>query len=300
MAFGTLNRLLITRHQMAARSVVYRLKKNLFKQVMDEQRNGQMKSLQHRIDQFLFNYRNTPTGVTEDTPAQLFLSWKPRTRLSLLHPDIEQRMKEKLERTKQSANQRRGAWRDFEEGEGVLVQGLRPGEGEWLSGKVNKRVSSSTYVVGIGNEERYVHVDNLRPRTFQECFPQSVHAPSPNLEPPACSQDIVSRRSQGAHPVNDSGARETVHAPSPNTEPPAGSQDIVSRRSLGAHPVNDDGERKAPDTGQVGEQAVAANKEHATPPDPSSAGREFSGSASPSSQPELRRSTRQRRPLDRY
>ncbi|KAL1466193.1 hypothetical protein MTO96_026822 [Rhipicephalus appendiculatus] len=106
---------------------------------MDEQRNGQMKSLQHRIDQFLFNYRNTPTGVTEETPAQLFLSWKPRTMLSLLHPDIEQRMKEKLERTRQSANRRRGAWRDFEEGEDVLVQGLRPGEGEWLSGKVNKR-----------------------------------------------------------------------------------------------------------------------------------------------------------------
>ncbi|KAL3224576.1 hypothetical protein MRX96_049484 [Rhipicephalus microplus] len=101
---------------------------------MDEQKNGRMKSLQQRIDQFLFNYRNTPTGVTEETPAQLFLSWKPRTRLSFLHPDIEQRMKEKLERTRQAANRRRGAWRDFEEGEDVLVQGLRPGEGEWLSG----------------------------------------------------------------------------------------------------------------------------------------------------------------------
>ncbi|KAH7971362.1 hypothetical protein HPB49_022609 [Dermacentor silvarum] len=38
---------------------------------------------------------------------QLFSSWKPRTGLSLLHPDIEQRMKEKLEQTKQSQNPRR-------------------------------------------------------------------------------------------------------------------------------------------------------------------------------------------------
>ncbi|KAH6922949.1 hypothetical protein HPB50_020311 [Hyalomma asiaticum] len=98
-----------------------------------------MKPLQHRIDQFLFNYGNTPTGVTEETPAQLFLSWKPRTRLSLLHPHIEQRMREKLERTRQSANRRRGAWRDFVEGEDVFVHGLRPGEAEWLSGKETRK-----------------------------------------------------------------------------------------------------------------------------------------------------------------
>ncbi|KAL3198701.1 hypothetical protein MRX96_053772, partial [Rhipicephalus microplus] len=176
---------------------------------MDEQKNGRMKSLQQRIDQFLFNYRNTPTGVTEETPAQLFLSWKPRTRLSFLHPDIEQRMKEKLERTRQAANRRRGAWRDFEEGEDVLVQGLRPGEGEWLSGKVKKRESLSTYVIGIGNEERYVHVDHMRPRTFQECFPPSVQVPSANYELPACTQDVVPRRSLGA-PVPIEGARETA------------------------------------------------------------------------------------------
>ncbi|KAL1484486.1 hypothetical protein MTO96_032548 [Rhipicephalus appendiculatus] len=212
MASGTLNRRLITRHRMAARErCVQTLKKSLVKQVMDEQRHGQVKSLQHRIDQFLFNYRNTPAGVTEEAPAQLFLSGKPRTMLSLLHPDIAQRMKEKLERTRQSANRRRGAWRDFEEGEDVLVQGLRPGEGEWLSGKVNKRVSLSTYVIGIGNEERYVHVDHMRPRTFQECLPPSVQVPSANYELPACLQDVVSRRSLGS-PVPIDGARETSDA----------------------------------------------------------------------------------------
>ncbi|KAL1457367.1 hypothetical protein MTO96_043492 [Rhipicephalus appendiculatus] len=230
---------------------------------MDEHRNGQMKSLQHRIDQFLFNYRNTPTGVTEETPAQLFLSWKPRTMLSLLHPDIEQRMKEKVERTRQSANRRRGAWRDFEEGQDVLVQGLRPGEAEWLSGKVNKRVSLSTYVIGIGNEERYVHVDHMRPRSFEECFPPSVQVPSGNYELPACTQDVVSRRSLGS-PVPIDGARETS------------------------------------DAEQVDEQADDTNKEPVTLQGPSSAGGDYGGAQPQPSQPELRRSTRQRRPPDRY
>ncbi|KAL1466069.1 hypothetical protein MTO96_026880 [Rhipicephalus appendiculatus] len=167
---------------------------------MDEQRHGQVKSLQHRIDQFLFNYRNTPTGVTEEAPAQMFLSWKPRTMLSLLHPDIEQRMKEKLERTRQSANRRRGAWRDFEEREDVLVQGLRPGEGEWLSGS----------------------------------------------------------------------------------------------------PVPIDGAREASDAEQVDEQADDTNQEPVTLLGPSSTGGDCGGGEAQPSQPELRRSTRQRRPPDRY
>ncbi|KAL1487347.1 hypothetical protein MTO96_046574 [Rhipicephalus appendiculatus] len=170
---------------------------------MDEQRHGQVKSLQHRIDQILFNYRNTPTGVTGEAPAQLFLSWKPRTMLSLLHPDIEQRMKEKLERTRQSANRRRGAWRDFEEGEDVLVQGLRPGEGG------------------------------------------------------------------------------------------------VVERSLGS-PVPIDGARETSDAEQVDEQADDTNKEPVTLLGPSSAGGDCGGGEPQPSQPELRRSTRQRRPPDRY
>lgn len=172
-------------------------------------------------------------------------------------------MKEKLQRTRQSANRGRGAWRDFEEGEDVLVQGLRPGEGEWLSGKVNKRVSLSTYVIGIGNEERYVHVDHMRPRTFQECVPPSVQVPSANPEFPACSQAVVSRRSLGS-PVPIDGARETS------------------------------------DAEQVDEQADDANKEPVHLPDTSSAGGDCGGGESQPSQPELRRSTRQRRPPDRY
>lgn len=53
---------------------------------MDEQRSGYAKCVQHRVDQFLFRYRNIPTKTTDETLAQLLLSWRPRRRLSLLHP----------------------------------------------------------------------------------------------------------------------------------------------------------------------------------------------------------------------
>ncbi|KAG0432401.1 hypothetical protein HPB47_020865 [Ixodes persulcatus] len=69
---------------------------------MDEQRRGHAKPLQLRVDQFL-----------------------PRSSLSLLHPDIEQRNKKRLERTKEYADQHRGAWRRFSGGDQVMVKGPR-------------------------------------------------------------------------------------------------------------------------------------------------------------------------------
>ncbi|XP_049268078.1 uncharacterized protein K02A2.6-like [Rhipicephalus sanguineus] len=118
----------------SAERCVQTVKKDLFKQILDEERKGDKKSMQHRIDQFLFSYRNTPSSTTGETPAQIFLSWQPRTRLSLLHPDMEQRMREKGEQAKLHADQKRGPWRDFSEGDQVLVKGLRPDDDKWLLG----------------------------------------------------------------------------------------------------------------------------------------------------------------------
>nr|XP_037270158.1 uncharacterized protein K02A2.6-like [Rhipicephalus microplus] len=58
----------------SAKRCVQTVKKDLFKQVLDEERKGDKKSIQHRIDQFLFSYRNTPSSTTGETPAQI-LSW---------------------------------------------------------------------------------------------------------------------------------------------------------------------------------------------------------------------------------
>ncbi|KAL3255376.1 hypothetical protein MRX96_017291 [Rhipicephalus microplus] len=44
-------------------------------------------------------YRNTPTTTTGQTPAELFLSGSPRTRLTMLHPDRERLMEERFSET---------------------------------------------------------------------------------------------------------------------------------------------------------------------------------------------------------
>lgn len=52
-------------------------------------------SLQTRLASFLFSYRNTPHTVTDQTPAALFLKRQPRTKFSLLQPNLAQHVEEK-------------------------------------------------------------------------------------------------------------------------------------------------------------------------------------------------------------
>ncbi|KAL1437433.1 hypothetical protein MTO96_048921 [Rhipicephalus appendiculatus] len=79
----------------SAERCVQAVKWDLMRRILDEKSSGISKTLQHRIDLFLFRYRSMPTTTTGQTPAELFLSWTPRTRLTMLQPDLERRMEER-------------------------------------------------------------------------------------------------------------------------------------------------------------------------------------------------------------
>ena len=69
----------------AAERSVQILKRSLEKQVLQSK---DALSVSHKLANFLFAYRNTPHTVTGETPVSLFLKRNPRTRVSLLHPNI--------------------------------------------------------------------------------------------------------------------------------------------------------------------------------------------------------------------
>ena len=52
-------------------------------------------SIKQSLSRFLFSYRTTPSSVTGQTPAELFLNRRPRTRLDLLRPDLGRKVFEK-------------------------------------------------------------------------------------------------------------------------------------------------------------------------------------------------------------
>ncbi|KAL3214609.1 hypothetical protein MRX96_034775 [Rhipicephalus microplus] len=86
-----------------------RVKRDLTRQLLDERSSGQSKTLQQRMDLFLFRYLNTPTTTTGQTLAEQFLSWSPCTRPTMLQPDLERRMEERFSKVKAQVDERRGS-----------------------------------------------------------------------------------------------------------------------------------------------------------------------------------------------
>ncbi|XP_046744301.1 uncharacterized protein K02A2.6-like [Diprion similis] len=78
-----------------AENSVKLVKKALAKLDLQDDRAGIKRSIQHKLDHFLFSYRNTPHVTTGKSPTELFLKRKPRTPLSMLKPSPNCDMKEK-------------------------------------------------------------------------------------------------------------------------------------------------------------------------------------------------------------
>ncbi|XP_040072060.1 uncharacterized protein K02A2.6-like [Ixodes scapularis] len=209
----------------SAERCVQTVKRDLLRQLLDENSLGVRKTLQHRIDQFLFRYRNTPTTTTGQTPAELFLSWKPRTRLTLLQPDLERRIADRFFKIKSQADDRRGPWRSFEEGERVIVQGLRPGEAKWLPGVIERRCSAVTYIVRVGRGTRFVHAENLRPRYFES---DEQGSREPSCVVPSSIPDRVPEASATSPPLP---ALESPKAAAAPPEPPEDSAPLGQRNA---------------------------------------------------------------------
>lgn len=61
-------------------------------------------TLQHKLDNFLFAYRNAPTVLLQRArPRQnwfFFLSWMPRTKLTLLKPNLQEIIQDKTRKQK--------------------------------------------------------------------------------------------------------------------------------------------------------------------------------------------------------
>ncbi|XP_049273703.1 uncharacterized protein K02A2.6-like [Rhipicephalus sanguineus] len=230
----------------SAERCVQTVKRDLTRQLLDERSSGQSKTLQHRIDLFLFRYRNTPTTTTGQTPAELFLSWSPRTRLTMLQPDLERRMEERFSKVKAQVDERRGSERAYKEGESVLVQGLRPGDPKWLIGVIERRCSAVTYLVRVGSENRFTHVDNLRPRYFESveegpserpCFvPSSI--PDPGSEaPPTSPRPLPVREPPRSATAPPEPPGDSAPSEQPNASPHQGSAPAASPLRIPASPL---------------------------------------------------------------
>ncbi|KAH8042445.1 hypothetical protein HPB51_023455 [Rhipicephalus microplus] len=178
--------------------------------------------------------------------AVSFLSWSPRTRPTMLQPDLERRMEEQFSKVKTRVDERRGSERAYKEGESVPVQGLRPGDPKWLIGVIERRSSAVTYLVRVGSEDRFMHVENLRPRYFESgeegpserlCFaPSSI--PDPESEaPPTSPRPLPVRASSRSATAPPEQPGDSAPSEQPIASPHQGSAPATSPLRIPASPL---------------------------------------------------------------
>ncbi|RXN17967.1 integrase core domain [Labeo rohita] len=104
---------------------------------------SQTVSPSQRLARFLFTYRNTPHTVTERTPAELFLKRQPRTRLSLLKPDVSDVVSKHQLQQQKVHDKKSKSLRAFSLGERVLVRDFRHPKKLWIPGLQDSKVKGS-------------------------------------------------------------------------------------------------------------------------------------------------------------
>ena len=121
---------------------------------------SKLDTIETKIAKFLSSYRNTPHSVTGRTPAEILLGHAPRTRLSLVHPCLSQRMAVATEEHVGSHSPR-----TFEPGQAVYLQDLRPSAtSKWVPADIAQKLGPLAYKVNIDGYTGQAHIDHLKPR----------------------------------------------------------------------------------------------------------------------------------------
>lgn len=144
-------------------------------------------SIADKINKFLLYSRNTPSTVTSKTPAELIFNYKPKLVIDLLNK------KPKLEFDKNNISPKNKkvtfdfsknkvfdskVESKFKKGENVLFLNQFKHFVKWIPATVKEIVSKFTYLIMFNNKVRYVHNDQLRHSSLNECYHKSeVYTP---------------------------------------------------------------------------------------------------------------------------
>ena len=113
----------------AAGRTVQILKQTLRKHAESVRRGGKKRSMKHQLANCLFQYRNTPHSVTGVTPSELFLKRKPRTKFSVLLPNLEDHIQNQQGRQQRQHDKSNVKMQELSPCDSVNVQNTRGGVG---------------------------------------------------------------------------------------------------------------------------------------------------------------------------
>lgn len=151
-----------------------------FKQGMKKLTAG---TVEERVARYLFHYRNTPHSTTGQTPSELLLGHRPRSRLDLLFPDLSSNVTKAQQRQK-AAHDSKSADRSFQLGDTVYSKAYSRGQPKWVPAIVVQKTGPVSYLVQLDDTITVKrHLDQLRKRDAPLPLPktpQSTPVPTPD------------------------------------------------------------------------------------------------------------------------
>ena len=170
-------------------------------------------SVAQKLQLVLFNYRLTPHSTTGRSPAEMLMGRKLRSRLDLLHPNLQSKVHKKQERMKE-IHDAHAMERQFKEGDKIYLKNFGHGP-KWLSGVIQMVTGPVSYtVVTADGREHRRHVDHIRTR-YEE---QEVSVPE---APP--NSDVatgISALASGSHSRQPEGGEiDTIPQPTEGDQP---------------------------------------------------------------------------------
>ena len=139
-----------------------------FKNHMKASRGSKL-SVQQRIANFLLAYRSTRHATTGRTPASLFLGRELRTRLTLLRPNVGEKVMDSQAKQK-ATHDAHAKFREFYPGDRIWVKDCRR-EHTWWPGSVAERSGPKSYVVVLNDGRVWKrHLDHIRRDTMDSAI----------------------------------------------------------------------------------------------------------------------------------
>ena len=124
-----------------------------------------------KLQQVLFHNRLTPHSLTGRLPVKMLMGCKLRSRLDLLHPNLQSKVHKKREHMKETRDVH-ATERPFKEGDTIYLTNFGPGP-KWLSGIILRVTGpvSYTVVTSEGQEHREdmstTYVQGMKTRELQ-------------------------------------------------------------------------------------------------------------------------------------
>ncbi|UYV84150.1 K02A2.6-like [Cordylochernes scorpioides] len=133
----------------------------MIKMALDKNKRKPRDTIQDTLSKILLAYRSTPHETTKKAPSELFIGRSLRTRLSIIHPNLESRVKEQQARQMKYDH---GFQQDeFGIDDMVWCRNFRGGD-RWIPGRIVGRKGSRVYTVLIHGQVKSYHRDQIRKR----------------------------------------------------------------------------------------------------------------------------------------